>query len=221
MNTTGKIALFETTLSAIEEIAPQVFVLRFPRTEAFRPGQMLAVACKPDEQPRLYSIASGKDRDEYRILFNVQADGFLTPRLSKLKPGDTLFVSKPFGSFYGTDTPDWWIAAGTGIAPFISMMESGMSGNKTLVHGGRMQESFYFADAFAKELKQAYVRCSSVVESNDMYPGRLTKFLKEYKNLPVDANFYVCGSPQLVVDVRDILIARGVAYSQIIAEIYF
>jgi ferredoxin--NADP+ reductase len=221
LNKTGKIPLFKTSLNRIEEISTGVFVLAFPRTEDFRPGQMLAIALNSDEAPRLYSIASGNAENDCRILFNIQSDGFLTPRLADLKIGDDLFVSKPFGSFYGTENTDCWIAAGTGIAPFISMMESGMADNKTLIHGGRALESFYFADQFKDVLKDNYVQCSSLIEEQGIFSGRLTEYLKNADIIAQSRNYYICGSSQLVVDVRDILIEKGVPFNNIIAEIYF
>lgn len=216
-----KIALFETRISGIKEIAKDVFTFAFPRTEDFRPGQMLAVALNKEDVPRLYSIASGNQQNEYRILFNIQKEGFLTPRLADLKIGDKLFISHPFGSFYGGNGDDCWIAAGTGIAPFVSMAESGMANQKTLIHGGRAMESFYFADEFKALLKDKYIQCSSVAKEEGIYSGRLTEYLKNKEELAIDINYYICGSSQLVVDVRDILIDRGVPYNHIIAEIYF
>lgn len=221
MSKAGKIPLFKTTLLNIQEITSEVFVLAFARTEDFRPGQMLAIALNTDEAPRLYSIASGNKDENYRILFNIQHQGYLTPRLSKVKVGDSLFISKPFGSFYGTEDEDYWIAAGTGIAPFISMLESGMANNKTLIHGGRALESFYFADDFKAVLSDRYIKCSSLLKEPGIYQGRLTEYLRNIENLPLDINYYICGSSQLIVDVRDILIEKGVPFNNIIAEIYF
>ena len=221
MNGLGKIPLYETTLSAVKEISHDVFVLSFPRNEDFRPGQMIALALKPNDQARLYSIASGINDKDYRILFNIQHQGYLTPRLSKVNVGDNLFVSKPFGSFYGTNEADWWITAGTGIAPFISMLESGMAENKTLIHGGRALNSFYYSDVFANKLKDNYIRCSSLEKEEGIYRGRITAYLRKVEDLSPNRNYFICGSSELVVDVRDILIKRGVPFQQIIAEIYF
>lgn len=221
LNKAGKIILSRTKLKSIQEIAPEVFILSMKRTEPFRAGQMIAIALHQNEAPRLYSIASGPDAEDYRILFNIQSDGFLTPRLSELNIGDTLFISKPFGSFYGTDQADWWIAAGTGIAPFISMMENGLANNKTLIHGGRALHSFYYSAEFKLALGDNYIQCSSILEQEGIYHGRLTQYLKNLESLPLDINYYICGSSELVVDVRDILIERGISYQQIIAEIYF
>ena len=221
MNTLGKISLFKTTVEEVKEISKDVFVLSFLRTEEFIPGQMLALALKPDNQPRLYSIASGKEDEQYQILFNIQHQGYLTPRLSKVKVGDELFISKPFGSFYGSLEADWWIAAGTGMAPFLSMLKSGMAEKKTLIHGGRDKASFYFSDVFKNILKEKYIPCSSFEKTDDYFQGRITSFLKKTKELSRERNYFVCGSSEFVVDVRDILIQRGIPYQQIIAEIYF
>lgn len=221
MENTGKIPLFKTNITGIKEIAKDVFTFLFPRTENFRPGQMLAVALKREDQPRLYSISSGNTQNEYRILFNIQKEGYLTPRLADLKVGDTIYISRPFGSFYGGNDNDCWIAAGTGIAPFISMAESGMAEKKTLIHGGKTLETFYFAKEFKALLNDNYIQCSSGIEKAGIYSGRLTEYLKTKEQLPLDINYYICGSSQMVVDVRDILIKRGVPYHSIVAEIYF
>ncbi|MDA3905060.1 MAG: FAD-binding oxidoreductase [Bacteroidales bacterium] len=221
MNTPANIPLIETILNDVNEISKDVFVLSFLRNDEFRSGQMLAIALKPDDQPRLYSIASENKDKNYRILFNIQHQGYLTPRLSKVKVGDSLFISKPFGSFYGTEDEDFWIAAGTGIAPFISMLESGLAENKTLIHGGREENSFYYASVFAEKLKEKYIRCSSLIKDEVFYNGRITAYLKQTQDISLERNYYICGGSEFVVDVRDILIHRGVPYHQIIAEIYF
>jgi ferredoxin--NADP+ reductase len=40
-------------------------------------------------------------------------------------------------------------------------------------------------------------------------------------NLPTDENYYLCGSSEMVVETRDILVDKGVPFGNIIAEIYF
>jgi ferredoxin--NADP+ reductase len=221
MNSSAKIPLFKTEINALEEIAKDVFVVSFPRKEDFVPGQMLAIALKPQDQPRLYSIASGLKDDNYSILFNVQHQGYLTPKLSRVAVGDALFVSKPFGSFFGDKDQAVWIAAGTGIAPFISMLKSGLAENKTLIHGGRAEDSFYFSSALESHMKEKYIRCSSLLKEKAYYNGRITSYLRQIENLDLGTKYSICGSSEFVVDVRDILIDRGVPYQQIMAEIYF
>jgi ferredoxin--NADP+ reductase len=85
---------------------------------------------------------------------------------------------------------------------------------------GRLPISFYFSDLFENEKGLKYIKCSSVTDDDGFYRGRLTAFLKT-SNFRYEQNFFVCGSSEMVVQVRDILIGRGVDYDKIIAEIYF
>lgn len=202
-------------------IAADVFYMTFEKTGAFKAGQTVAVGVVPGVEPRLYSIASGEPENEMSILYKVIPGGFLTPRLAEMVEGDEVFVSKAFGTFYGSQDPAFWIASGTGIAPYYSMYLSGLTQNKTLIHGGRTRDSFYFQDQFIPFFGDKYVRCSSRDTGGDVYEGRLTQYLRELKNLPLQYKYYLCGSSEMVVEARDILINRGVSFDNIFAEIYF
>jgi ferredoxin--NADP+ reductase len=132
-----------------------------------------------------------------------------------------LFVSDPEGDFIDDNSPAWWIASGTGIAPFASMFRSGLRENKILIHGGRHAHSFYFENEFLPEMGETYIRCCSQDSADGLYSGRLTRYLQEISVLPKNCRFFLCGSPEMVVEVRDLLINRGVEYNRIVAEIYF
>jgi ferredoxin--NADP+ reductase len=144
-----------------DEIAPGVFLLAVHRQHDFQPGQTVKVGLEPDLPPRIYSIYSGNREDELRILYNIKEDGALTPQLTRLQPGDPIQVSEPGGSFIGTHDPAMWIATGTGIAPFYSMLRSGMAENKILLHGVRRANHFYFAEEWNAALKGSYHRFCS------------------------------------------------------------
>jgi ferredoxin/flavodoxin---NADP+ reductase len=131
------------------EIAPEAFILSFPRSFDFIPGQVIAIGTDLVAEPRLYSIASGNQLDEIWILYTVNPDGLLTPELAKLSKGNTVYVSEPFGRFTGNDDPAIWIATGTGIAPFASMFFTSPSNNKILIQGNRNLPGLYFYDEFS------------------------------------------------------------------------
>lgn len=213
--------LYEETVIDHREVSPGVYLLSVKRRFDFLPGQVIKVATDPIHPPRIYSICSGIMEDEMRILYYIKEDGFLTPKLSSLIPGDKVLVSQPYGSFTGTKDPAWWIAAGTGIAPFYSMFQSGLSQNKVLIHGASYLNQFYFEDELDWAMGKRYLRCCSREHSCDVFPGRVTDYLNSLEKLPVDMEYFVCGKPLMVVDVRDLLINRGIPYENIIAEIYF
>lgn len=212
--------LQEATLTRHDEISPGVFVIGFVRTHGFIPGQAIKLGIDETQPPRIYSICSGTNDDELCVLFNIKESGFLTPRLARLRTGNKILVSAPYGSFLGTDEPAWWIATGTGIAPFRSMLRSGLGRNKRLVHGVRKLNQFYFSGEFAEALGDNFYRCCSSESMDGVQDGRVTKFVREQK-LPLDQKYYVCGQAQMAVEVRDILIAKGISFENIITEIYF
>ncbi len=82
-----------------------------------------------------------------------------------------------------------------------------------LIHGGRTADSFFyfFSDELNAILGDKYLRCCSQEENEVFYNGRLTNWLREQKEIPKDQNYYLCGSAEMVVEVRDILISKGVA----------
>jgi len=217
----SKLVLTKVKVSRQREIAPDVFVLSFPRPWDFTAGQVLGIGAHETDEARLYSIASGELDDEVDILYNINPDGKLTPWLAKVNTGDTIWVSEPFGTFIDNGDPSWWIASGTGIAPFSAMLRTGLVKGKKLIHGGRYLNSFYLSDQFAGSFGNNYVKCCSREEAEGFHHGRITSYLKEINNLPANEKFYLCGNAEMVVEVRDILIDKGVPFNNIISEIYF
>jgi len=205
----------------LEEIAEGSYLLSFVRDFDFLPGQVIGINIGEVQPARLYSIASGCDEKLIKILFTIKDDGYLTPKLAVCKPGDTIQISPPFGNFICNEKEAFWIASGTGIAPFASMLFSGLSEGKTLIHGNRYLSRFYFQKEISAAMNTSYIRCCSGESGEDVYSGRLTDFLKDSQGLPADKKYYLCGSAEMVVDTRDILISKGIPYENIIAEIYF
>lgn len=216
-----KLKLTKVKIIRQREIAPGVFVLSFIRPWDFTAGQVVGLSGNENDEARLYSIASGELDKEVDILYNINPEGKLTPWMAQLNTADTLWVSEPFGSFKGNGEPAWWIASGTGIAPFVSMFRTGLHKNKKIIHGGRDLHSFYFNEIIEPELKENYVRCCSRENSPEVFHGRITQYLKEQTSLPPNEKYYLCGSAEMVVDARDILIEKGIPFNNIISEIYF
>jgi ferredoxin--NADP+ reductase len=212
--------LFEYTIIDNQEISRDVHLISFNRNFEFSPGQVVKITTDREHPPRIYSICSGSYETEVRILFNIKEDGFLSPKLAVMIPGDKILVSKPYGSFLGSSDPAWWIATGTGIAPFYSMLRSGFEKNKKLIHGVRFLNQFYFEDELEWALGENYVRCCSRESSCDVFSGRVNKYISEVDVLP-DVKFFICGKALMVVEVRDLLIEKGVPFENILAEIYF
>jgi len=220
-NRNSQSELQEVTVTGNQEISPGIFLISWKRAHDFNPGQVVKITVDEAIPPRIYSICSGNDEPEISVLFNIKEDGLLTPQLAGVIPGMKIWTTKPFGSFKDGKKPAWWIASGTGIAPFYSMFRSGISENKTLIHGVRQLSQFYFEEELEWAMGNRYVRCCSQEQSCNVFPGRVTQYLEEINDLPADINYYLCGKALMVVEVRDLLIARGIPYENILAEIYF
>lgn len=110
---------------------------------AFLPGQYVALGLNNTAQPELgsvrrsMSLASAPEQTEHFEFFirwvkYPESPNPLTHLLWKMKPGDRIFMTrKPVGRFTledttGTDAPikKILVAAGTGLAPFVSMARS-------------------------------------------------------------------------------------------------
>lgn len=204
-----------------KEIAPGIYSLTFKRNYDFVAGQVVKITSSLNIAPRMYSIASSTNDANIQLIYDIKPEGTLTNILKDMKAGDDLFVSQPFGQFICNEDDAWWIATGTGIAPFYSMMKSGERNNVKLVHGVRKPEHFLFGDEFSESLKNNYYKCCSGIKEKNTYYGRVTDFLNHLENIPVNCKYYLCGSAEMVVDVRDILISKGVAYGNVFSEIYF
>ena len=213
--------LFKNKVLAIEEVAADKFLLRFERQFELKAGHVVAVAIDQSHDPRIYSVCSGEQDEYMQILFDLKEEGLLTPKMSKLKVGDTFYVSKAYGSFMPDDeSPMWWIATGTGIAPFYAMMRSGYKASM-LLHGARESAHFYFDKEFKIALKENYIRCNSGSDGFGDYFGRVTAYIESLSELPTNNKYYLCGRALMVVEVRDLLISKGVPFGNIISEIFF
>ncbi len=217
----AEIPLFSVKVTQNVELSPGVFLISWMSQLHFIPGQVVKIAIDRLQPPRIYSVCSGNSGDRMSIIFNIKEDGYLTPRLARFIAGDVLLVSAPYGSFHGDHRPAYWIATGTGISPFYSMFQSGLSDQKVLIHGVSYLNQFYFEEELDWALGNKYIRCCSRESDERVFSGRVTDYLLATNNFPPDYKYYLCGKSLMVVEVRDLLISKGIPYENIFAEIYF
>lgn len=211
----------ETEILDNKIIAPSACLMTCGGADSFVPGQLVALRLPDWDESRMYSIASGIKDEHTDIIYDVLPHGKYTPSLAKLRNGDKILISEPFGSFYGQAGPAFLISTGTGIAPYRSMLRSGLRKDKIVIHGSRIAEGFYFQEEFRNLPKGKYIRCCTKEVSDDFFHGRVTNYLKSIENLPEDHLYYLCGNAEMIVEVREILISKSISYNRILSEIYF
>ena len=125
----------------------------------FIPGQFINLSVEVDgiRTSRPYSISSPcTERKHYEITVRRAKEGFVSDYLlDRLKEGDTLVSSGPAGFFYQFPCVHGkklcFIAGGSGITPFMSMLESDadrLCGDKeaTLIYGSAKEDDIVFAE---------------------------------------------------------------------------
>lgn len=210
------------TVTQIRFLTESAFVIRFTRDDiSFRAGQHIIVGNEEDMDQREYSIYSGENDEYIEILVREVKEGKISGKLKMCKPGDRLKVNGPFGSFgiepFDRDSGKFvFIATGTGISPFHSMVRSYPSLNYTLIHGIRFAKEAY--EKYDYDPKR-YILCTSE-EYISGRKGRVTSFLSTFRVTP-DMLFLLCGNGNMTYEVNHILRDKGIASQKILSEIYF
>jgi ferredoxin--NADP+ reductase len=120
------------TVTAVRHYTDRLFSFRVtrPRSLRFRSGEFVMIGLPgEDGRPllRAYSIASPSWDEELEFYSIKVENGPLTSRLQHIRPGDQIILRpKPVGTLViDALLPGrrlWFLATGTGIAPFASLM---------------------------------------------------------------------------------------------------
>lgn len=206
----------------IRFLTDSTFVLRFQRNGIeFQAGQYIVINPAGNKQKREYSIYSPIDAPYLEILVKEVDNGFLSRKLKSLKPGDLLETEGPFGYFVLNEDKislrqHLFIATGTGISPFHSIILSNPNLNYTLLHGVRLGEEGYDKDIYTLE---KYIQCTSKDKEGNFY-GRVTDYLKTHP-VDIDTWVYLCGNSSMIDDAYTILEQQKVPSHHLHTEVYF
>lgn len=117
-------------IEAVHRHSPRTFELTVKADElermAFLGGQYVNVEIPETGQTRAYSFASTVDKGRVSFLIRYLPGGLMSEYLAnKAQAGHHLQLSGPRGSFYlrPVDRPVLMIAGGTGLAPFLAMLD--------------------------------------------------------------------------------------------------
>jgi ferredoxin-NADP reductase len=207
----------------------------------FVPGQWLSVkADTPDgeEITRAYSIASPPSANGHvAFCLNRVQDGFMSNHLCDLAEGAEITFQGPFGDFILRpplrDTI--FIATGTGIAPFRSMLhamfESGIpqsdvqitrspdrpitrSSQFWLLFGARYEQDIYYRDEFARlAAEHANFHFLPTLSRGSTEWRGLRVYVQEHVQSIVgdrkDMLAYICGLDKMIQANRELLKSLG------------
>ncbi|MBY0376254.1 MAG: hypothetical protein K2Q23_19825 [Bryobacteraceae bacterium] len=224
-------------LVASTPLSPEIkhFVFEVPEIETleFLPGQFVSFTeeLKGKRVTRAYSIASRPEANRFELCLNLVDDGHFSPHLFAMKPGDTVPMKGPLGTFTLREPvrDSIMVATGTGIAPFRGMLREILARDSvhqfTLVFGARYEHGLVFADEFS-ELASRHANfrfVPTVTRPGDAWNGpvgRVQPLLIEALGERRDFQVYACGLKAMVEDVRAILKERGYERKQFVSEKY-
>jgi len=218
------------------ELAPEVRHFEFEITDRnefhFTPGQFVSIkeGIGARQVTRAYSIASPPDGNRFALCLNRVPDGLVSPRLFALEPGEHVEVHEPLGYFTlrHPERPAAFVATGTGIAPFRSMLLAAIATSApiTLLFGARhVHGLLYRAEFEALARQHAHFQfIPTVTRPDESWQGRagrvqahLDEALAHHAAVP---DVYICGLKEMVDDVRALLKQKGFDRKQIIYEKY-
>ena len=209
-------------IEEIRQLTNETFSVRLPKAGfIFKPGQHISLSIKGSKITREYSIYSSPNDEHLELLVKEVNNGQFTPKLRMLNVGDLVEIHGPYGRF-GVDSKDIdngkfvFIASGTGITPFRSIIRTFPNINYTLIHGVRYSNEAYDKNEYSDD---RYILCTSR-DDKGKYNGRLTGYLKEQSFDP-QSQFYLCGNSDMIFDAIEILQNKGFERTQINCEIYF
>jgi len=205
----------------LEWLSDASFVLKLDRGELdFEPGQFVNVGEPDSIEMREYSIYSGPRDECLEILVRRVDGGMVSPRLAKLRPGDSLRVEGPFGYFTldkeAQRGPLLWIATGTGVSPFRSFVRGYPGLDYHVLLGVRERTELYNWHDFEARRRTA---CLSR-ESGGDFAGRVTDYLRK-ASIDPRTTCYLCGNSAMIYEAYEILVELGIDTEWIRSEVYY
>lgn len=227
---------FETTILEIDVVAQETKKIIFTKPEgfSFKAGQFLLIKFAK-KLMRAYSIASTPDNESIELVIRIVPNGQGSTIIDDAKVGDKFTISSGMGHFVLSENNEselFFLATGTGIAPFKSMIQDEskkkIPRKMTLLYGGRKKDDLAYLSELSSWAKDLKVKLGFSQEENadkiiiknleaTIEHCRITKFVEEaeFSNF---AEFYICGNKGMVNGVKDLLLEKGVEKSQIFSE---
>lgn len=237
---------YNARLSRWEEIAEGLVIIGVePMQEPFRfePGQYATLGLMGPQGKlvrRPMSISSAADRlDEYEFFIRLVKEGQFTPLLWERKVGDPINMTGPKGRFLlqPDDRRCLFVASGTGLAPYISMIdtlrERGQSREMYLLHGVSYEHDLAWREHLERLQADSwgplrYVASVSRPAANPgwhgttgraeaVIEGQMDRFGLE----PSNTTIYLCGNPDMITAIEEIAARRGFPPEQVRKELFW
>jgi benzoate/toluate 1,2-dioxygenase reductase component len=212
-------------LSGLEKVSDTTirFDIDFPEAEkfAFLAGQYVNVKVPGTEDKRAYSLSSAPGSNKASFVVRNVPNGKMSSYLeSDANLGDEMSFAGPNGSFYlrPIERPVLFLAGGTGIAPFLSMLDvidnKGSSHPVKMVFGITSDADLVAEEELNNHQKNLsdfdYRVCVADANSSQERKGYVTSHIEDEWLNNGDVDIYLCGPVVMVEAVRTWLNEKGI-----------
>jgi ferredoxin-NADP reductase len=209
--------LVEANLISVTPCTPQVHTLQFKAPFVFKPGQSIQIQFSGEPKKRFYSISSSPTEGPFlSITVKSEPGSLMAKDIAALKPGDSLPIDGPHGWTLALPDPVHqplaFIAAGTGVTPFRSMIrymiDKGASKDYWLLHSVRNQAELLFHKEFLDWSGQAkhFRYVPTITRDHDATwkheTGRISDALIRKHVSAKDTIYFLCGPSAFVTDME-------------------
>ncbi|MEZ2720590.1 benzoate 1,2-dioxygenase electron transfer component BenC [Paenalcaligenes hominis] len=195
---------------------------------SFLPGQYVNITVPGSEEHRSYSFSSAPGEQAMSFLIKHVPNGLMSGWLEQAKLGQELQVVGPLGSFYlrSVTRPLLFLAGGTGLAPFLSMLEvlaqKGCAQPIQMIYGVTREQDLVLVEqleAYAERLAN-FSFITTVVDPESQHPrkGYVTHHLEPTMLYEGDVDVYLCGPPPMVDAVSDYMREQNMTPAQFYYE---
>ncbi|MGY6128454.1 benzoate 1,2-dioxygenase electron transfer component BenC (plasmid) [Paraburkholderia strydomiana] len=214
---------FAATVTKVEKHNDAAVVLEMDVDGAppvFLAGQYVNIDVPGSGQHRSYSFSSLPGESKICFLIKKISGGVMSTWLESAQPGNKVQLTGPMGTFYlrAVERPLLFLAGGTGLAPFLSMLEVLARVNSQqkvhLIYGvTRDLDLVLVEDIQAYTLRLPNFTFSTVVAATEsVHPrkGWVTQHMPAECINDGDVDVYLCGPPPMVDAVRQYFDENGV-----------
>lgn len=223
---------YSARIVAKELIATDIYQLVFeilePKELLFLPGQTISLQVAEGIN-RSMSIASDpRETTRFVLCHDVKPGGPGSKWTIAREVGDIATFMGPLGIFIRDDSnrKKVFIATGTGIAPFRSMLYTASQVPTSLYWGLRYEDGLYWTEEFEAFARSNawfsfYLSLSQPTQAWSGLSGHVTKHVFEKEKDIAQSEFYLCGNQSMVKEMEQKLLDAGVPKAQIYKELYY
>jgi len=214
---------FAATVSRVEPHNDAAVVLELDVDSAapvFLAGQYVNIDVPGSGQHRSYSFSSAPGQSKISFLIKRIPGGVMSTWLESAQPGKKVELIGPLGSFYlrTVERPLLFLAGGTGLAPFLSMLEvlarADSQQKVHLIYGVTRDLDLVQVDAIEAYLAKLpnFTYTTVVADKDSTHPakGWVTQHMAAEALNDGDVDVYLCGPPPMVDAVRKYFDDNGV-----------